>query len=311
MGVGSPGEPPESNRRKKVKRGITLNINELEEWFKDDASQTSQEIYVHVKSADNVPIAKRNRFLVAKHLKNITPNITKASFNFQGEMILKVKGIKEAEKIIKQTKIGEWPVISERHQTLNSSKGIVFNRDLCWLSEEEIKEGLEEYKVKEVYVFKRIPRYAEEGTSIEPKPYGLVVMTFDTVQPPQRIKFGFEYIQVRRYIPNPKRCKKCQRLGHTTGNCRAKKTICEQCGQGFEGDGIPKHDCHTKMCVNCAKTGHASNDRECPRYLMEKEAVAISVNESVDMRTARERFFNMYSTIEAFPRTKGKTWRRS
>lgn len=306
MGKASPGEPPGLRGSKRGKRSITLNISELEEWFKEDATQTDQEVYIHVKSADNIPISRRNRFLVAKYLKSITPNITKASFNFKGEMILKVKGVKEAEKLLKLTKICEWPVTAERHQKLNSSKGIVFNRDLCWLSEEEIKEGLAEYKVKEVYIFKRIPRIMENETNKEPRPYGLAVLTFDTIQPPQRIKFGFEYINVRRYIPNPMRCRKCQRLGHTAGNCKSKKMVCEHCGQGFEAESIPNHSCNIKMCVNCTVTGHSSNDRNCPRYLMEKEATAISVNESIDMRTARERLFSMYPTLEVFLKTRGK-----
>lgn len=307
MGTGSPGDPRGAEPQKRAKRGTTLKLSDLDDYFKDDSSQTGLETYIHIKSVDNVPIAKRNRFLVAKYLKNITSNIIKASYNSKGEMIVKVKGAIEAEKLMKITKIGDWPVTAERHQRLNASKGIVYNRDLCWMTEKEIVDGLADYKATEVYIFKRTPRFAEDGASRESKPYGLVVITFDTIKPPEEIKFGFERLKVRQYIPNPKRCKKCQKLGHTMGSCKSKKAACDQCGQNSEGDSMPVHTCNVKFCVNCNKPGHAASDRNCPKYIMEKEAIIISINEGMDMYHARTACYQRYPSIETLLRTKGKS----
>lgn len=308
MGAGSPGDPDGAIGRKRKREGTTVNLRDFLGSFVEDTAIANNETYIHIKSADNVPIARRNRFLVAKYLKSVSQNITKASFNGKGEMILKVKGEKDVEKILKLQQIGEWPVKVERHQTLNSSKGIVFNPDLSWLSEEEIKEGLAEYKVKEVYIFKRTPRNAEVGTNREAKPYGLIILTFDTQQPPKKIRYGFEYIEVRKYIPNPMRCKKCQRLGHTTGNCQSKRIVCEQCGQGFEEERVPVHNCSNKMCVNCTKTGHTSNDRDCPQYLMAKKVESIMALENLSRYEARKAFFNRYQSIEGYLFSVGKNF---
>lgn len=306
MGSDSPGDPLRKPQKRKKQRGTTISLQDLPNWLKNDSTLTEPEMFIHVKPADNIPVAKRNRFLLAKYLKTVTNNITKASFNGKGDLILKVKGEKEAEKVLKIQKIGDWPVTVERHQTLNSSKGVIFNPDICWLTEREIIEGLVDYKVKEVFIFKRTPRNTETIIEKVPKPFGLAVLTFDTQQPPQRIKYGFEYIEVRKYIPNPMRCRKCQKLGHTAGKCQLKKHVCEQCGKGFEGDNVPTHECTIKMCVNCVQTGHASNDRDCPKYLMAKQVETIMVMDNKTRYEARQLFFSKYQSIEGYLRTIGK-----
>lgn len=283
---------------------MTLNLQNFPEWFSKDGSNINQEVFLHIKAKEGeVPIARRNRFLIAKYLKEKTNQITKASYNAEGDMILKVKGEKEAEKILQMNTIGTWPVTIERHRTLNSSKGVIFSPDMCWLEEEEIKEGLSDYKVTEVFIFKRTPRNGEQGGNSEPKPYGLAILTFNTQEPPKRIKYGFEYIEVRHYIPNPKRCRKCQRLGHTTKWCKSTTETCAECGQ----ENQQNHSCGMKMCVNCCKPGHASNSRDCPTYLMHKEWEAIMVLQKKTKYEAKQIFFAKYKSLEGFMATKNKS----
>lgn len=305
MGGGSPGDPnDEGGTRKRKKKGTTLNLKDFPEWFSEEFSNVNTEVYVHIKAKEgDVPIARRNRFLVAKILKEKTNNITKASYNAEGDMILRIKGEKEAEKVLAMKTIGAWPVTIEKHKTLNSSKGIIFSRDMCWLTEKEIIEGLSDYKVTEVYFFKRTPKENDQGGNREPRPYGLGVLTFNTQEPPKRIRFGFEFLEVRHYIPNPKRCRKCQKLGHTTKWCKKEEEVCAECGQ----DKRQNHICGMKMCVNCCKPGHASNSRDCPTYLMEKEVESIKIKQKMTNFEAKRSFFRKYRSLEGYMATINKS----
>lgn len=304
MGGGPPGDPGEGGSTKRKRKGTTISLKDFPEWFSEDYSNVNQEVYVHIKAKDgDIPIAKRNRFLVAKILKERTSSITKASYNAEGDMILRIKGEKEAEKVLAMKTIGTWPVKIERHRSLNTSKGIIFSRDMCWMTDKEIIEGLSDYKVTEVFFFKRVPRESDQGGNREARPYGLGVLTFNTQEPPKRIRFGFEYLEVKHYIPNPKRCRKCQRLGHTTKWCKSVEEICEECGQ----DKKKNHECNIKMCVNCCKPGHASSSRDCPRYLMEKEVESLKIKQKMTNFEAKKFFFKKYQTLEGYMATINKS----
>lgn len=305
MGGGSPGAPEgEGGKKRKKPGGTTINLRDFPEWLSADCSSSNQEVYVHIKAIDgDVPIARRNRFLVAKILKGKTSNITKASYNAQGDLILRIKGEKEAEKVLGMKAIGEWKICVEKHKTLNTSKGVVYSRDMCWMTEKEVIEGLSEYKVTEAFFFKRKPREADPGSKVDARPFGLGVLTFNTQEPPKRIRFGFEYLDIKPYVPNPKRCRKCQRLGHTTKWCKNEEEVCAECGQ----DRKENHVCGIKMCVNCCKPGHASSSRDCPRFLIEKEVEYIKIDQKMTNYEAKKFFFRRYTTLEGYLATINKS----
>lgn len=302
MGGSSPGDSNPGRGQKKRRIGTTIDLKDFPEWFNENGTGTSQDVYLHVKSKDSVPIARRNRFIIAKILRQKTDKIIKASFNAEGDMILNIKGEKEADKILAMTSIGTWPVSVEKHKTLNSSKGVIFCPDMCWLKEQEVVEGLCDYKVTEVFFFKRIPRSTDPGSSKEPRPYGLAIITFNTQEPPKKIRYGFEQVEVRPYIPNPKKCRKCHKLGHTTRWCKEERETCAECGQENSVD----HSCVMKMCVNCCKPGHASNSRDCPTYLMHKEWEAIMVLQRKTKYEAKQLFFTKYQNLEGFLASKNR-----
>lgn len=304
MGGESPGAPRnEGGTNSKKRRGTTINLSDFPDWLSTKSNSVNQEIYVHIRAVDgDVAIARRNRFLVAKILKEKTSNITKASYNMQGDLILRIKGEKEAEKVLGMKAIGEWKVNVERHKTLNTSKGVVYSRDMSWMAENEILDGLSEYKVTEAFFFKRKPRESESNSNTEARPFGLGVLTFNTLEPPKRIRFGFEYLDIKPYVPNPKRCKKCQKLGHTTKWCKNVEEVCAECGQ----DRGQNHVCGIKMCVNCCKPGHASSSRDCPRFLMEKEVEFIKIDQKMTNFEAKKFFFKKYNSLEGYLATLNK-----
>ncbi|GBN69634.1 hypothetical protein AVEN_121256-1 [Araneus ventricosus] len=65
------------------------------------------------------------------------------------------------------------------------------------------------------------------------RPTQHVILTFSTPELPKAIRAGYLHCSVRAYIPNPLRCFKCQRFGHSQPACRG--------------------------TLRCAETGHESS----------------------------------------------------
>lgn len=234
-----------------------------------------------------------NRFKLEFFLGRITNNWTRASFNRYGDLVIKAKDLFTAEKLIKTTSIGEYKVEITKHDTLNCSKGVIFCTDLIGMTDEEIKEGLALFHpVKEVFTPKRIQTATVNGTSIAgqtPQPFGLVIITFDQLVPPTKVTVGFRKVEVRTYIPNPRRCRTCQKLGHTAKFCPTKKEVCAQCGQ-LE---LEDHNCSGTWCVNCNSAEHRSTDNKCPSWLMAKEIEKIIATENKTKYEAKKVFFEL------------------
>lgn len=313
-GPGGPGNPASSSaqKRKRGDKGTILTDEDLgfhTALRKLPVDKKSVEIYVHIKSKNTEkPIKRLNRWLLEKHISSITKSVTKASFNRDGDLILKVKGEDEAEKLIKTGKLGEWPVEITRHATLNISKGVIFSLDMCWQQETDIVAALQDRcNVKEVYIPKKRKNNGNQETGAgqeqQMTPTGIVILTFGQVEPPTVIPYGFEKITVKPYIPNPMKCVLCQELGHTKKRCTNGYILCRECGYENGTD----HRCQQKRCVNCKTTGHAANDRNCPSYLRAKEIERIMVLEKKSRFEARKHFYESYGSLEKFMSLRGLT----
>ncbi|XP_023210492.1 uncharacterized protein LOC111613378 [Centruroides sculpturatus] len=93
---------------------------------------------------------------------------------------------------------------------------------------------------------------------------------------------GYLRCPVRPYIPNPLRCFKCQRFGHSQTSCRG-KSLCAQCGI----EGHDSTECKsTPHCVNC-KDAHPSYSRKCPAWQREKEIQRVKTVKNVSYPEAR------------------------
>ncbi|GBM13186.1 hypothetical protein AVEN_228227-1 [Araneus ventricosus] len=93
---------------------------------------------------------------------------------------------------------------------------------------------------------------------------------------------GYIRCPVWSYIPNPLRCYKCHRFGHSKPNCRGTLT-CARCAVA----GHESNDCTAKeKCVNC-KEDHPSFSRSCPSWKMEKEVVTLKFKNNISYPEAR------------------------
>ncbi|XP_070389322.1 uncharacterized protein [Dermacentor albipictus] len=160
---------------------------------------------------------------------------------------------------------------------MNTTRSVVSDDDLLQMTEAELLEGFNEQNVVNV---KRI-KMRRDGKEIATK--HLILIFISTVMP-ESIESGYINLRVRPYVPNPLRCFKCQRFGHSSQSCRGRQTgaKCSAHEHTSEACGNALH------CVNCDRE-HATYSRSCPSWKKEKEIVTIEVKENTSFKEARRR----------------------
>ncbi|XP_055938053.1 uncharacterized protein LOC129968224 [Argiope bruennichi] len=173
------------------------------------------------------------------------------------------------------TNIASFPVTVRAHSTLNFSKGVISCGELFHTPVAQITKDLESQGVTHV------PRITirKDGQLLETKH---LILTFHSSKIPEYIKAGYMKLAVRPYIPNPLRCFKCQRFGHSKASCRGSLT-CARCAE----TGHENSDCNApEKCFNC-KGSHTSFSRSCPSWILEKEVIAEKVKKGISYPEAK------------------------
>ncbi|GBN11757.1 hypothetical protein AVEN_272693-1 [Araneus ventricosus] len=110
-----------------------------------------------------------------------------------------------------------------------------------------------------------------------------LILTFSSAKLPEYIKAGYMRLSVRLYIPNPLRCFKCQRFGHSKTSCRGTLTCARSAEMGHD-----RSQCTSaEKCVNC-KEAHTSFSRHCSAWKLEKEIVATKIKKQISYPEARK-----------------------
>ncbi|GBO35214.1 hypothetical protein AVEN_10091-1 [Araneus ventricosus] len=192
-----------------------------------------------------------------------------------GDLLVEVASRQQALEIRKLQALSTLSVSVKSHETLNTSKGVITCGRLLNLPIEEITQELSGQGVKDV---RRI-NIRRDGELVPTKHF---ILTFNTPRLPEYIKAGYVRCSVRPYIPNPLRCFKCQRFGHSKTNCRGTLT-CARCAvAGHESTGCKANE----KCVNC-QGERTSFSRSCPKWKVEKEVVAIKFKNNITFLEAR------------------------
>jgi hypothetical protein len=112
------------------------------------------------------------------------------------------------------------------------------------------------------------------------------------------VLFESQRFKVRKLLEEPKRCFRCQRIGHTAAGCKEIHDICPNCAGAHAGKDCDKSPRDYK-CTVCLKaklrSNHAVWDKECPSMLAEKKKKA---ERSLD------------SSYKFFPTKEEWTWER-
>lgn len=104
-------------------------------------------------------------------------------------------------------------------------------------------------------------------------------------------------VQVRKMLPEPKRCLKCQRHGHITTECKATTDTCARCSGQHRTATCNATGPEMLKCANCPDrnaAGHTAADRRCPTFVRETERLQARMPET---------------KYRYYPTNEPKTWR--
>ncbi|GBO20016.1 hypothetical protein AVEN_274502-1 [Araneus ventricosus] len=100
------------------------------------------------------------------------------------------------------------PISVIPHKNLNSVRGVISETELLTASDSDILEGFASQGV--IHAHRIHIRH--------------IILTFNKTELPKYVIAGYLHCRIRPYVPNPTRCYKCQRFGHSKVACRGKQS---------------------------------------------------------------------------------------
>ncbi|GFY01033.1 uncharacterized protein TNCV_1364381 [Trichonephila clavipes] len=186
-----------------------------------------------------------------------------------GDLLIKTNSALQTKSFLLAKSFLNCPVTISPHKTLNSCRGVISETDLLSTPEEEIIEGFSNQGVIQV---RRIT-IKKDSTRIPTKH---LILTFNSPILPRNIKAGYLNCRIRPYIPNPLRCFRCQRFGHSQTSCRGQLT-CSRCASV----GHASTDCSLEpKCFNCSES-HQSDSKLCSKWKLETKIQDIKTSKSI------------------------------
>ncbi|XP_076345796.1 uncharacterized protein LOC143244639 isoform X1 [Tachypleus tridentatus] len=268
---------PLKNLNKIVKKQSIGKQPRLE--YSEQQSSTSVTHIPHfliLHSLTEKPLGQMSPFFIQKGLEGLVGSPKSVKKLRSGDILVETSTSQHSELLLNSKAIGDIPIEVTPHTTLNSSRGVIVERDLKNVPESEILAGLSTQGVSGV----RHISTRKDGVTL---PTNTLVLTFTSPRAPATIKAGYLICRVWPYIPNPLRCFQCQRFGHSKTSCRGSLT-CARCG----GKDHDAYDCDMNPhCINC-KGSHPSYFHSCPKWLEEKEVQRLKTTHNISYPEARK-----------------------
>ncbi|GFT91495.1 RNA-directed DNA polymerase from mobile element jockey [Trichonephila clavipes] len=227
-------------------------------------------------SLPNSEMTKISPFAVQKALIGIGGEPKSVKRLRSGDLLVETNSALQTKSFLLAKSFLNSPVAISPHKSLDSCRGIISETDLLGTPDGEILEGFSSQGVIQV---RRIS-LKKESTRIPTKH---LILTFNSPILPTNIKAGYLNCRIRPYIPNPLRCFKCQRFGHSQTSCRGQLT-CSRCASV----GHASTDCSLEpKCVNCLQP-HPSDSKICPKWKIEKQIQEIKTTKNISYPEARK-----------------------
>lgn len=192
-----------------------------------------------------------------------------------GNYLVEMSEKNHTQLLLKTTNLAGVPVKVSAHKALNSSRCVIYCRELDNMSELEIKDELKPQGITGVERMKK----RQNGNLVPSDSY---ILTCKTPVIPTEIKVAYLNCKTKVYIPNPQRCFNCQKYGHSKNYCK-KSPICARCGD-THNDQDCKNDPH---CANCSGD-HPAYFRSCPQWKTEKAILTIKFEKNISFPEARK-----------------------
>ncbi|GFT17977.1 uncharacterized protein TNCV_4911311 [Trichonephila clavipes] len=236
----------------------------------------SEHIRFLLLALQNNEMSNKSPFAVHKALIGIGGEPKSVKRLRSGDLLIETNSAIQAKSFLLAKTFLNSPLIVTPHKYLNSCRGVISEPDLLTTSESEILEGFSDQGVIQV---SRITM--KKNITVFPTKH--LILTFNSPNLLISIKAGYLNCKIRPYIPNPLRCFKCQRFGHSQTSCRGQLT-CSRCASV----GHSSTDCTLEpKCINCPEP-HPSDSRFCSKWKIEKQIQEIKTNKNLSYPEARK-----------------------
>lgn len=189
-----------------------------------------------------------------------------------------------------QSRTKTFKVETKENLQLGVKQGAVYIPDVACCDDEDDEVVLQALKDQNpetgIESFRRLKKRDKEGKLINT---GTLVIAFRSNKLPVRISVFYLSALVREFLPDPMRCFRCLRFGHTAKFCKKNESekLCVNCGQLAHVEMGEK--CHLKPhCVHCNSDSHNSAARQCSVFVYEKEIVQTKFKLNITWPQARE-----------------------
>jgi len=222
------------------------------------------------------PLTRLSPFVLGKALNAQIGTLKSIKRLQRGDVFVETDRSTYSRMLLGLTQLAGVPVKVSPHISLNTSRGVIRSRDIAGCSVEEIVEELQPQGVTADVII-----HVRDGDSR--RRTNTVVLTFASPRPPKHITAGYLRVPVEPYIPNPLRCFKCQKYGHSSKACK-NVVVRAKCGEaGHEGVSCSNH----QKCANC-KCEHSASSRDCPKWKLEKRVQQLKVERGISFPDARK-----------------------
>ena len=255
-------------------RSVRIDLNNEEHIAK--FSSTSKDVLI--SSMNDQDLTKLNPFKVAKEIDELCGQVTKVQYLKSGSLFITTNSSQQTQQLLKQhtLKISKIPIRVTIAWNKQLSYGKIYAPEFQSDSLEYLLEILKPSKVVGIRNLFTDPNKAH---------IPLYVLTFLSDSCPEKLKVGYCHYTVDRYYPNPTRCGKCCRWGHSSKYCRS-DIVCSRCSK----KGHAQADCENEIlkCCNCGGQ-HNSFSKECPIYMKERKICQLAVDTRVSFAEARNK----------------------
>lgn len=248
-----------------------------------DDDDSSFAPFLVVEPVDKDCPIKHSIFAIQKFASCAIGSVKSAKKLRNGTILVEVASQAQYRTAIALTKWVDVDVKVTEHRSLNTSKGVIRCREFRDCTDEELLEALQPEGVVSIQRIK-----INKNGNLEPT--NTIILTFRLPSPPKFIRAAYMQIPVALYVPNPLRCYKCQRFGHSQTTCN-RTPLCARCGKVGHDDKSCSAQPH---CCNC-KGDHVAYSKDCPEWQKQRKITQIKYERNITFPEAK-RLYDQSST---------------